>query len=429
MLSLFARPSSVFLKTDPDGTGPWVGFFPRQLRCSTIPSQFVLPCLPVAFLLPPQLLFVSRCRRSAAHHCRIFRVQFFFLLLPHRQTHNFVPAARMTNDPFHQSLANDDAPDSVLLQPLLQAALESADPSTTRALVFKVLSAPPELVCGYDQIKAALQEGLRKAPDGDQLSRTLDLFSYGTYADYRTSPQNHYLSLSDAQLHKLRLLTILSLVQQICRERLDYLTYEQVQAALQLDQLSAVEDVLCAAVYAGLVRGQLCQKTRRLVLVAPHPSADATSGVGGDGGPPFRSRDVPPSSAADLLETVRQWQERVAVAARQVAQDRTAVQRELEQQRRAALDRQARTPKSSKDGAPSSFSASGPLGVAPWGMMIDDTTTATAAAAVEYATTGGGRDNDLHLSASRRQKRSRGGLGGMGDPFGGGGGGGPGFQP
>ena len=59
---------------------------------------------------------------------------------------------------------------------------------TIRSLVVKIFS-EPNVFAGYDQVKAILGAALEKGGmEGEKVSKTLDLFSYGTYSDYTKDP-------------------------------------------------------------------------------------------------------------------------------------------------------------------------------------------------------------------------------------------------
>jgi hypothetical protein len=152
----------------------------------------------------------------------------------------------------------------------------------------------PDIFSGFDQIKAAV--ALSSAPDGEALSRTLDLFSYGTYKDY---VGGGFMNLTDAQIQKLKMLTILTLVERACIENNGVLPYSTVADELglpedSLDSLREVEKMVIACIYAGIVNGKLCQQSKSLVVSSEH-------------GPPCRPRDVP--NVSSMLVTLKALQQ------------------------------------------------------------------------------------------------------------------------
>jgi hypothetical protein len=346
-------------------------------------------------------------------------------------------------DPSHTQLCGDTA-----LQPFLDAALEtaaavtstSADVSagngssssaaaatTARALVAKVLS-QPDVVCGYDQIKQVLGEALGKlsatSSDGgggaDRVLRTLDLFSYGTLEDYRSAPPGTYLELTDAQIRKLRQLTVLTLVERACEQRKGSLGYDQVQQALQLETENpsnrsgsisessneVVEDILISCIYGRMLQGQLCQKSRRLLLVSqPHHQ-----------GPLLVSRDVHPATRVpELLDAVHRLQESVEVARRELRSDRDRVRSELMQSHVKAKQQQQRIKKARDlaSGRVAQSALTWGLGGIGGGADGDPDSVASLAAVAAAVATGQDPAVAGTTSGSHRQKRSRGGIGGM----------------
>jgi COP9 signalosome complex subunit 7 len=151
--------------------------------------------------------------------------------------------------------------------------------STIRTLILKAMTSP-DIFSGFDQIKAAV--ALSSAPDGEALSRALDLFSYGTYKDY---VEGGFMNLTPAQIQKLKMLTVVTLVEGACIENNGILPYSTIADVLglpedSLDSLREVEEMVSACIYAGIVNGKLCQQSKSLV-------------VSSERGPPCCPRDVP----------------------------------------------------------------------------------------------------------------------------------------
>jgi hypothetical protein len=283
-------------------------------------------------------------------------------------------------------LLDFESPDAAL-KPFLQAARESssANVSTLRALISKVLS-DSEIFAGYDELKTILLGPLQQAgAEGTKLLQTLDLFSYGTYNDYVTQ-NSYYMSLSDAQIFKLRQLTVLSLVQTACcHDKSDRLLYTTVQQALQLQNTNdannssptahGVEPILISCLYAGVIAGRLCQKTKSVVLYTT----------------PLRSRDVPVAAIPDLLGMVRELQRGVTQAHHDLTRASQTVQHTL-QQDALFWNRHAEQRMQQHHGGTDSWSTAL---VGHPGLLTAEAVT-TAAAAMDVT--------------GRRQKRSRGGL-------------------
>jgi COP9 signalosome complex subunit 7 len=310
----------------------------------------------------------------------------------------------MNEDPTFSLLDADAA-----LLPFLRAADEtakSANAATARALVGKVIS-QAEIFSGYDQIKRSLQDCFGKAVDGGKVMKTLDLFSYGNIADYLASA-DEYMTLTEAQLHKLRQLTVITLVQNACQQKNAAVAYDEIQRALNMNSSSkdAVEDVLISCIYSRVVRGQLCQKTRQLLLLQQH-------------GPPLRSRDVPPRRVAELLDAVRRLQESIESSQNDVRKDRSQVLGQLEWSRHEAQKHRQHL-KSAKDlasGRIPQSSATWGRGEGHGGQNALAAALATGQDPTSYlgGALAGVAGDDGDAAGSRRQKRSRGGLSGIAD--------------
>jgi hypothetical protein len=197
------------------------------------------------------------------------------------------------------------------LQPLLQMAKESSkNKDTNRTLVVKALS-DPTIFCGFDQIKATLE-----IQDDDVLGRTLDLFSYGKFLDYKTAGPGHFIPLTDSHLFKLRQLTVLSLIQGACFQASSVIPYTTLSQALDIDnRIDVVEEILVSCIYAGMVAGQLCQKTQSFILSCTMP---------------YRSRDVSPSQTGDLLTRLKTFRNCLNDTLKQMDKAKTDVRTQKE---------------------------------------------------------------------------------------------------
>jgi hypothetical protein len=265
------------------------------------------------------------------------------------------------------------------LQPYLEAAANKASAATVRAVLLKLWT-DADVWSGYDQVKAVCSDALLTttgstggaSSEGDRLLNTLDLFSYGTYQDYRSADaDNKYWQLTEQQCHKLRLLTIISLIQTACEQRKDVLPYSAVQQALDLEQgerqsLRETESLLSQCVAARVISGKLSQKDQAFLI---------TSG-------PYSPRDVPPSRVEDMLASVRALQTKLRESADNIAERQSSVKNQLEQFRR----------------------------------HMKKTAAAAAAASSDLAGRGDPMEVEPRRSSSsgggggRRQKRSRGGF-------------------
>ena len=351
------------------------------------------------------------------------------------------------------------------LKPLLELASSSAhsNASMLRTVVLKAIS-DPKVFCGFDEIKTILQPGLSAAGvEGEVLTRTLDLFSYGTYSDYQKQIQQQpesFLTLSDTHIFKLRQLTILTLVEKACLTRSDgggvdenavptttgermdannkiggcCVSYHTLAEALgftnpimddtttatatadqnhqtitKLDDavLRQVEEIVLSCVYARVVAGQLCQKSSALFVSSRH-------------GPPCRPRDVPVSQqGATMLATLKQFhQGRLQETKQYQDQRQQQAQAQMDNLRsyyKVVLER-AREAEQLSSGAPGRSGSNAILiGGGAGGGSVRGWPAEGGQEERRMSDIGGSARGP---TASRRQsKRSRGGVGGVMDSF------------
>jgi COP9 signalosome complex subunit 7 len=190
------------------------------------------------------------------------------------------------------------------LQPYLEAL--GKDSNTNRAVVMKAF-ADPDLFVGYNQIQMA-------GTWDDKTQRTLDLFSYGCISD-NTSHPDQYLPLNDAQLSKLRQLTVLGLIQKACLQRQNVVSYSSIQQALQMSsspniengdgdskqQLRDTESILAQLIAAKMIAGNFSQKERAFHLA---PTSQNKIVV--------RPRDVRPSEILELIQGIQHLRNKLA---------------------------------------------------------------------------------------------------------------------
>ena len=248
------------------------------------------------------------------------------------------------------------------LKPLLEAIESSKDANlmTIRSLVLKVFS-EPDVFAGYDQVKLAISATLEKSgADGEKMAKTLDLFSYGTYADY-TKDTTLFLPLTDSHIFKLRQLTVMSTVQKFAFQKTRIIPYQEFQQALGLSNGRQVEEVLISCIYAGVMGAKLCQKTNSLKL---------------DPAKVLHMRDVPPSEVSRMTEQLQVMRNALLQSQQAMKNNQQAVSRELEQYQ-AFLKQAEQKAKAKADGHRPGWDADG---------LVGDITAAV-----------------------RRQKRSRGG--------------------
>jgi hypothetical protein len=282
-------------------------------------------------------------------------------------------------------MASNDALESgsmgaKILQPYIDAASTCQNATAMRAVVSKVLQ-DPELFAGYDQIKSALlQAGSSSTkreltPSEESIIRTLDLFSYGTLTDYHKQASGYYMTLTDAQLFKLRQLTVLTLIEQACMKKQDRVTYDAIyqelhlagtaaprtawneQASLQdrLLQGREIEFLLAQLLGARLVAGKLSQKNSAFLLNKPS-LRDGNSWV-------VQPRDVHPSTIENFMLPALSLLNKKLVESSERIQAQQAHLLQTMEQEKEALQRQA--DKMQIDSIPSLEGGSGAHGQRP----------------------------------------------------------------
>jgi hypothetical protein len=340
--------------------------------------------------------------------------------------------------------------ESESLQPLLQAMKESAKKqieqpqsnahATIRALLVKALN-DPTIFCGFDDMKQAIQSALLSSSSttidtNTVLLSTLDLFSYGVYQDYHNAaPGTTYLVLTDAQVFKLRQLTILTLVQQQATSSIhssNSVSYQSLaehlgflnpmadgtnpanddnvgQAAVLSSAFRQVEEVIIACLYAGILSGRLCQKTKSLIVGGSSTAGETAVVV-------VQSRDVPLSKVPLLwhqydhlyrtLQNCSLQLERQATRVQKIRNDQDQYWTGVEERKKSSANSSSASRPGSSGGGSSHFQGamsafSQPFGFSSFdeeGIIMSANPSEPAAAA--------------RPSSSRRQsKRSRGGFG------------------
>lgn len=166
------------------------------------------------------------------------------------------------------------------LEPFLLMA-KGAKGAAAAKLIQDATSAPGVFVFSELLEIANIQE-LSK---GEQASsyRMLELFAYGTYEEYSKSKDSIPV-LNQAQLTKLRLLTIISLSHE---KRM--LPYSLLLDSLQVPTIRELEDLIIDGIYLDLMRGKLDQKRQQFEV-------EYTIG-----------RDLGPGKIENLLSSLQEW--------------------------------------------------------------------------------------------------------------------------
>mmetsp|Transcript_70658 Transcript_70658/g.143495 ORF Transcript_70658/g.143495 Transcript_70658/m.143495 type:complete len:345 (+) Transcript_70658:235-1269(+) len=319
-------------------------------------------------------------------------------------------------------LLDSDAVMLPFLDILKGASSSNMNLSTVRSLALKTF-AHPEIFCGFDEFKShssplLLPQGensSQSSSPNSSLFNTLDLFSFGSLKDYTDRQQTdreYYLQLNETALAKLSQLSVLACIEQACFKGKSSIPYSilaealghTAEAAMQEDvgpsstaNIREVEDILIRCLYANVLKGKLCQKTRSF-------------GWQGERLPVVLSRDVSPGEIPDLLSALRglgqrleesgedlvQAQEQVTLGLEYTANYWKSVQRSVQKMENIAYEeRLLKSGSGGPGGGEHSVSSSRFLGGGRIGSMFGQRGTSSA-----------------ETGARRSSKRSRGGMAG-----------------
>eukprot|EP00051_Salpingoeca_urceolata_P014254 m.181117 g.181117 ORF g.181117 m.181117 type:complete len:270 (-) comp18030_c1_seq3:91-900(-) len=125
-----------------------------------------------------------------------------------------------------------------------------------RAVVEEALSSPSVFVFGELLDVVSVQQ----LGDGEDSGwwELLRVFAYGTYNTYKAAA-SQLPTLNSAQMHKLRMLTIVARA-----GKSKVLTYADLMGELDVRTLRELEDLIINAIYAGLIGGKMDQSNQRL---------------------------------------------------------------------------------------------------------------------------------------------------------------------
>jgi hypothetical protein len=322
--------------------------------------------------------------------------------------------------------------DSSAMRSYLDLIETNMNLSTVRSLALKTI-AHPQIFCGFDEFKTCCsqllspQQGQTQttttATASNSLFNTLDLFSFGSLNDYKKQGEStgqpeteHYLPLNEPALAKLRQLTVLTCIQKACFDRKTRISYDVVAEALGLTTdtmqdggvsfdtatttttaIRDVEDVIVQCLYANVLKGKLCQKTR-------------TFGWQGECLPIVSSRDIPVTLIPSLLSELQGLGRRLEESEIEVTQAQEQVTQGLKDTAQYWKDVRNQKKTTTKDEAFSKGGSNSSGGGGGDGVV---------ARSIFGGNSGGTQGNFWHESSgaggsgrSRSTKRSRGGMSG-----------------
>ncbi|KAG9520215.1 hypothetical protein KCU71_g11040, partial [Aureobasidium melanogenum] len=139
------------------------------------------------------------------------------------------------------------------LAPFLALSKSATSARAAADLVTQATSAAHTYVFG-ELLQTPNMQNLRNDAQYRNYYTLLELFAWGTWAEYQVLAST-LPSLSPAQEHKLRLLTLLTLAANTTNN--NPLTYTNLQSALSLDSPLALERLVTDAIYADLLTATL----------------------------------------------------------------------------------------------------------------------------------------------------------------------------
>jgi COP9 signalosome complex subunit 7 len=171
------------------------------------------------------------------------------------------------------------------LQPFLALSKSASSPRAAADLITRATSAPNTFI--FAELLSTPQiQALSDSPEYATQLNLLNIFSYGTYADY--IHRSDLPALNDAQTLKLRQLSFLTLARDPSN-----LTYSSLIQSLGLSNARELEDLVISAIYAGLITGTLDPYRQLVTVTSVSPL-----------------RDLPPDSIPGMLSTLHEWSNR-----------------------------------------------------------------------------------------------------------------------
>ncbi|KAF1926272.1 COP9 signalosome subunit 7 [Didymella exigua CBS 183.55] len=157
------------------------------------------------------------------------------------------------------------------LEPFLALSKSATSPRAASDLVVQATSAPNTYVFA-ELLQTPNIQSLRSSPEHASYLTLLEVFAWGTWADYKTHAG--LPKLSAPQHQKLLLLSLLPLSHAHAT-----LTYARLQAALDLPTPRALEELITTAIYAGLLTATLDPAHSRVSVTSIAPLRDLAPGA------------------------------------------------------------------------------------------------------------------------------------------------------
>lgn len=171
------------------------------------------------------------------------------------------------------------------MQPYLALTKSATSLRAAADLVTRATSTPGTYVFA-ELLETPQIQALSQSPDHAGYLTQLQIFSYGTYADYISTAD--LPPLNEQQTLKLRQLSLLTLA-----KNPQSLSYASLQHALGLRDARAVEDLVISAIYADLIQAQLDPRNQAVLVSSVSPL-----------------RDLAPGSIPSMLANLQEWSSR-----------------------------------------------------------------------------------------------------------------------
>ncbi|KAJ4988112.1 cop9 signalosome subunit 7 [Stagonosporopsis vannaccii] len=175
------------------------------------------------------------------------------------------------------------------LEPFLALSKSATSPRAASDLVVQATSAPNTFVFA-ELLQTPNIQNLRSSQEHAPYLTLLEIFAWGTWADYKARPELPKLSAQQHQ--KLLLLSLLPLSHSHAT-----LTYAHLLSALDLPTPRALEELLTTAIYAGLLTATLDPAHSLVAVTSIAPL-----------------RDLAPGSLPALQATLQTWSQRCDAA-------------------------------------------------------------------------------------------------------------------
>lgn len=208
------------------------------------------------------------------------------------------------------------------LQPYLALSKSATSPRAAVDVIAQATSAPHTYVFA-ELLSTPSIQNLKTCQEKQYKShyRLLEIFAWGTYADYKTNAAS-LPNLNPQQTRKLLLLTLLTLASTV--ESSDALTYAHLTAELGLSSTRELEKLVTDAVYNSLLSATMDSKSQILVVSSVAPL-----------------RDLAPGSLGDMIKELDAWSTRCETVLAELEAEVDKVRKDAAERRRVDAVRDA----------------------------------------------------------------------------------------